>query len=184
MIRQLCFAAFAVLFAVSTCSANFVIDNFSAQNATVTTTGSASFSFSASNGYSIDLDDGEMITFTYNFPSGLLSASGLSNPNSLVDLAFPVTLFPLDASIDVDAIVDATSTGNQSISSGGTIINVGPSLANATSVALKFTSTADGTAFVFGGGTTPEFTAVPEPTSLLMFPAAIGLVLARRRRKN
>ena len=189
MIRQLCFSAIAVLFATSSCFANFIIDDFSAvttgtgqltsTNATVTANTFTNVSGSTYQGvgqpsYSI----------TYDFGGTLLALAQASNPNlsagSLTSFGVPASPLLADqfelvvtgtgftqtvspSGVDPFVIIDAPG--------GGTTL-----LADSTFLTLTFNSLgAGGVAVDFGGA---PFTAVPEPTSLLMFPAAIGLVLA------
>jgi hypothetical protein len=186
MIRQLCFAAVAVLFAVSNCSANIIIDDFKSATATAATTG---FGYTSNAGYAADTD-GETLPFPV-FAAGT-SASldyivlpNLDGQGSLV-FDFAVGGGPIDLTVTTSDGTAVEVSLPVSLVAGATptTVNIGASLSTATSLTLDFENNSGADATFTFGSSSGSFTAIPEPTSLLMFPAAIGLVLARRRRKN
>ena len=177
MIRQLCFSAIAVLFATSSCFASFVIDDFSSE---IALSSNATFT---PVGYQAVLADGESATVTYSF-APTLSDSAAAVPGSgtsFTSLDFFTTTAPF-ADIDLEISGSSFTSVNTVLSAANTSVQIGPGLASTNSLTFTFTNNTGAlNIFTFGGG---ALTAVPEPTSLLMFPAAIGLVLARRRRKS
>ena len=185
MIRQLCFAAVAVLFAVNSCSASFVIDSFATEIAVVTGTSTVSYN-ALGDSYQGDLLAGQSVTITYNFTAAPFNSTDLADASSggsltALDFVFSsVPTLPLDLTVAGAASVPFSVS--QTVTSSPASVFIGSDLGTATSLSFTFANnTLSDTAFSFGGS---ALTAVPEPTSLLMFPAAIGLVLARRRRKS
>jgi hypothetical protein len=193
MIRQLCFAAVAVLFAASTCSANFVIDDFSgvatatpsASGVTITantftTTSGSSYQGVGASSYSITYDFGGTLLSLAQAETASITSDSLT---SFLVPSAPVLANSFSLTVAVDGLTQILSPAGANpfvtvdAPGGGTTF-----LADTTSLTLTWTDLGGGATVDFGGAT--AFTAVPEPTSLLMFPAAIGLVLAGRRRKN
>lgn len=208
MIRKLCFAVIAMLFAASACSASFVIDDFSAAGAFgATTTGGLSYvNVPGFQGYeALNVAPGGTVSLTYSFAgstgaapavAGTLAAaafdsfisSGGSNPDrpfpALTALVFPfagspASAFPIGFSIEDESSVVLASgplTGSPQQ------VQVGTALGSVEQLTFSFTNdSADTLNFQIGGG---ALTAVPEPTSLLMFTSAMGLVLVPRRRRR
>jgi hypothetical protein len=184
MIRQLCFAAIAVLFAVSNCAANIVIDDFTSATATASTV--TNFDYVQNSGYQAEaglalFPAGSTASLVYTF-----SAGDLAEQTALV-FDYGLVLGPIDVTVTTSNGMGPTSVSLPvSLETTGTptTINIGAGLGSATSLTLDFVNNSGADAVFTFGSSSGSFTAVPEPTSLLMFPAAIGLVLARRRRKN
>ena len=201
MFRQLCFAAIAVFFAANTCSANFVIDDFtqdlsqpgSSPQLTITEMNApVSFTYSAAfDTFSGTLDDGGMVSFAYDFSSlgGTLGSAAAMVPGSgtvFTGLSFgnlpalPVVGFD----VMVSAVNSAFTPVTQAVSSSPTFVPISSGLEAADTIVIKFTNnTGFTTSFFFGGSTTP-LVAVPEPTSLLMFSSVMGLAFVPRRRRR
>jgi len=208
MIRNLCFAALAVLFVASTSSANFVIDDFSAAGA-FSASPSAGFNYVDAPGFqgyeALNVASGSTVSIEYDFtaaagPGGVVTpgtlasaaydsfiSSGGTNPTvpfpSLTALLIPYagspgSAFPIDFSIEDNF---GTVLAQGSLSGSPQQVHIGSSLGSVSGLKLSFTNDSAVTlsSFQLGGG---SLTAVPEPTSMLMFPAAIGLFMARRRR--
>jgi hypothetical protein len=184
MIRQLCFAAIAVLFAASSCSANILIDNFT--SASPVATSITNFDYVQNQGYEAEagalvFPDNGTASLGYTF-----SAGDLAGQTALV-FDYAVTGGPIDLTVTTsDGVTSIINLPVVSLAAGATptTINIGAGLGSATSLTLDFANNSGSDAVFTFGSSSGSFTAVPEPTSLLMFPAAIGLVLARRRRKN
>lgn len=198
MLRHLCLAALAVFLAGATnvSSANVVIDSFSRTDGpllddpvTASPTVVSGFDFVEDVGFFANtgtllgiagFNPGESGSLTYDLTSlGLTSQS---------EVEFDFTVAQPSGSVDYNFFLDGSGTAVASGTlSAGTPAPVRvdvAGLSGANTITLEFINTTAGfQTFQFGAGD-GNFTAVPEPTAMLLFPTAVGLVLARRRRSS
>jgi len=187
MVRQLCFVAVAMLFSGSVCNAEFVIDDFTGSGGAASV---ANFNFLAGQGYragtevltNFNFGAGDTAQLVYNLaPGALAGTSGLNFDFTLSSPPNAISL-NLTGSNAGDVIFSETTT----LDPGGSpaSVNIGAALANATSLTLDFQNVSTANATFSFGSSSGTFSAVPEPTALLLFPTAIGLVMANRRRRS
>ena len=191
MVRQLFFTAIAVLTMASTCSASFVIDDFAIERAS-----SNDFTYSELlGGYFAELDAGETASLTYDFtdtPFNSDDLGQLAGDDTVTTLIFDSSIITVSGATQVTNLGLSVSGSNfgpvsTSVSESPTSVDIGSQLADTESLTFEFTNSTSSTqSFIFGaiGGTLEAASAVPEATSFLMFPVAMGLATARRRRRR
>ena len=191
MVRQLFFTAIAMLTMASTCSASFVIDNFAIERAS----SSGGFTYFENIGYSVQLGAGDTASLTYDFtdtPFNSDDLGQLAGDDTVTTLIFDTSVFVPPGVTQVTNLGLSVSGNNfgpvsTSVSESPTSVDIGSQLADTESLTFEFTnSTSISQSFIFGafGGTLEAASAVPEATSFLMFPVAMGLATARRRRRR
>ena len=208
MIRKLGFFLLGFALLCGTANANVIVDNFN-NGATVniksedidrgggftsdllfvSIPGGLDVNFQSEGYIANNFANGDQMVFTYSDFGGTGSTLGAVSGMILTGLNIPIAPNPTsDWNLTIGGMGFASTMTNP-INGTGNLNFAVPGLSNATTLTLTFTYVGMGSdnGLTFGGSQTDFVaigTAIPEPTTLMMFGTVVGIGLVNRRRRK